>query len=1147
MNLRRLITRSLWHYRRTNLAVLFGLAVATAVITGSLIVGDSVTGSIRDTALARFGTMDEVVSADHYFRDNPGLSYNATPGDRQTAPPLRKYLDTPPRIAPVLLASGTLREGETEAAVPNVTVLGIDARFGNMFPGATIPPLTGHDVAVNATLARDLGLQVGDNIILTVGKSGAIPADSLFADRSRGKLLRTLRLRVAALLPDRGPGGFTLSANTLSPRNLFIARSRLQEALGAPGKANLMAFDIEEPPALKNRRLTGKVTHAADSLAIGAWRQSWQPEDMGLHLTPDAGRRLLRVQSDGMVLPSAMLAAIDATAKSLKCRSARSSVYLATTITTARPDVKYKVPPPSIAYALVAAGEPSEPFTFRAGGGTAPSQNGVWLNTWAADDLKARIGQPVTLEYLVPQPDGSYQTTSMTLRVEGIVELTGPAADRNLMPPLAGITDSESIDDWEAPFPVDLRRVVRRDDEYWARYHTTPKAFVSLDTARAMWQHENPNADWVTTVLAYPPRGVLPAALAHEFFDLLRDKVGFTTSGLHITRVRDMARHSSRTTTDFAQLFLAMSFFLVLSAAGLAGMLMRLTVERRAAEVGIMAACGFGARQIRRALWGEGALLALGGVLLGVPLGLGYAAGIIHALGSWWAGAVGGAALWLHLTPGALVIGGVSGLIIGALAMIWGTWALGRRRVLELLAGWRAAGMTPERGKSLAVALFCGGLLFLAIFLIVVALGGHMPAEGAFFGSGALLLCAGLCGGYLFLVRWLHAPLLFPTLTRLALRSAAANRGRSLLVMGLLAGAGFIIVSVAANVRDFSRLDIHRKDSGAGGFALRAIVTVPLPVDIATPAGRKHLGFSPEDEALFKDVSLFPLLYSRGDDISCLNLAAAQQPRVVGISPAMIERGGFTVLTKANTADPWSLLQSDKAVFGDADSVMWSLHSALGGKVNLIGSSEQREGQFAGLLPGSIFAGELLISEENFRQLYPEIAQPRYFLIETPPGKEDAVAEALRRNLGDFGLEVRSTRELLNAYAGVQNTYLSTFLALGGLGLMLGTLGLVIVLLRNALERRKEFALLLAQGFTTRDLAAMLAIENAGLLVAGLLCGAVTALVAVAPHLASVSARVNWGALIVVLAGILLVGLASCLLAARAATRGKLLEALREE
>lgn len=1123
MSLWRLILRGLWHYRRTNLAVLFGLAVATAVITGSLIVGDSVTGSIRDTALARFGSIDLVVTADRFFRDDPG------------------ELFSPHRIAPVLLAAGTVRRAATDAAAPNVTVLGIDARFGEMYPGAPIPPLNGRDVAVNVALARDLGLEVDDNILLTVGKSGAIPADSLFAHRSRTKLLRTLRLRVAAVLTDRGPGGFTLSATTTAPRNLFLARERLQDALGAPGKANLMAIDIGEPPA--DLRQEASAFDAAEE----AWRQAWQPEDMGLHIAPDARRQLLRVQTDGVVLPETLVTAIQRAAENGEGTASRSSIYLATTITTAIPGLKYDVPPPSIAYALVEAGEPDESFTFRAGEGTSPSRNGLWLNSWAADDLKARVGQPVTLEYLAPQPDGSYQTASMRLRVEGIVDMTGPAADRGLMPPLADITDSERIDDWEAPFPVDLRRVTRRDDEYWARYRTTPKAFVSLEAARAMWRHDDADADWVTTVLVRPPKGVSPAAFAPTFFQALRQHADTAASGLQVTNVRRMTRQSSRGTTDFGQLFLAMSFFLVLAAAGLAGMLMRLTVERRAAEAGIMAACGFGAGQVRRVLWGEGALLAVFGMLLGVPLGLGYAAGIIHALSTWWVGAVGGAALWLHLTPGSLVYGGVSGLLIGLLAMMWGTWSLGRRRVLELLAGWRAAGLAPGRSARAAVALVLTGLLILAALLIGLASSGRAPAQSAFFGSGALLLCAGICGGYLILAHWLHSPLLFPTLARLALRNAAANRGRSLLVMGLLAGAGFIIVAVAANVRDFSRLDVHRRDSGAGGFALRAVATVPLPVDISTPAGRKHLGFSPEDETHFHDVKIFPLLYSGGDDISCLNLAVAQQPRILGVSDAFIDRGGFTVLTRGEAAAPWSLLQSEQAVFGDADSVMWSLHSGLGGSTILAGSSAQLDGHFAGLLPGSIFAGELLISEENFRRLYPESARPRYYLIETPAGQEDVVAEALRRNLGDFGLEVRSTRELLNAYAGVQNTYLSTFLALGGLGLMLGTLGLVIVLLRNALEWRKEFALLLAQGFTERELAALLAIENAGLLIAGLLCGTATALIAVAPHLASVSARVNWGALIVVLAGILVVGLASCWLAARAATRGRLLEALWEE
>jgi len=1195
VSLRRLILRSLWHYRRTNLAVLFGLAVATAVITGSLIVGDSVTGSIRDTALERLGSINYVFTSRHFVHESIIQELKDPSWLRTSIPPLRL------KSASIILAAGTVQNADTEAAVPNATILGIDQAFG-MFYTKAVPELADRDAAVNESLARDLRLRRGDAIIFTIGKPGSIPADNLFTRRKRGDVIDTVRLRIVAILPDRGTGGFAFTAGTTAPRNLFLSKTYLQSVLGVKGKANAFLLapidprlkdtskfsDEQRPldfPLSLVKKYLNKYSSAyrrkidQENAATIFWNTvfplfaySRRLDDLGITLTPNPHRGYLAVQSDEMVLPEAMVFAVKEAAKECGAHVSISSVYLATTISTGRPGVKYDVPPPSIAYALVGAVEPREPFTFTAGGGKEPSKHGIWLNTWAAEDLHARVGTPVTLDYLVPQPDGSYGTGRMSLNVEGIVQIAGPADDRGLMPPFKGITDTESIDQWDPPFPIDLRRVTPRDDAYWQQYRTTPKAFVNPATAHAMWASGR-QADWVTTVMIDPPHGMSLATLTPKFTAALRSHATSDASMRGILNkipVRKYALRASRGTTDFGQLFLAMSFFLVLAAAGLAGMLMRLTVERRAAEAGIMTACGFGAGQVRRALWGEGLVLALCGLLLGVPLGLGYAAGIIGALGSWWAGAVGGAALWLHLTAGALVIGGISGLIIGLLAMAWGSWSLGKQRVLDLLAGWRMPEMTPRRAVLTAAILVLVGLLLLAILLIVLALGKRMPAEDAFFGGGALLLCAGICGGYLALARWLQSPLTAPTLARLALRSAAANRGRSLLVVGLLAGAGFIIVAVAANVRDFSRLDVYRKDSGAGGFSLRAIATVPLPVDISTPAGRAHLDFSPEDEALFKDVKIYPLLYSGGDDISCLNLAAAQQPRIVGISDAFIERGSFSVITREHKDNPWTSLRQGCLnnfemnhmvfvgvnAFGDADSVMWSLHKELGGYYNIPTSSAGRLPLiFAGLLPGSIFAGELLISEKFFRQLYPEITQPRYYLIETPPerdkqkekAKEEAVANVLRKNLGDFGLEVRGTRELLNAYAGVQNTYLSTFLALGGLGLMLGTLGLVIVLLRNALERRKEFALLLAQGFTERDLAAMLVIENAGLLAAGLLCGTVTALIAVAPHLASVSARVNWGALLGVLAGILIVGLISCFVAARTATRGGLLQALREE
>ncbi|MCI0654737.1 MAG: hypothetical protein L0Y39_09710, partial [Methylococcaceae bacterium] len=54
---RLLLETLVWHWR-TNLAVLLGVAVGAALLSGALIVGDSVRGSLRDMTLKRLGSID---------------------------------------------------------------------------------------------------------------------------------------------------------------------------------------------------------------------------------------------------------------------------------------------------------------------------------------------------------------------------------------------------------------------------------------------------------------------------------------------------------------------------------------------------------------------------------------------------------------------------------------------------------------------------------------------------------------------------------------------------------------------------------------------------------------------------------------------------------------------------------------------------------------------------------------------------------------------------------------------------------------------------------------------------------------------------------------------------------------------------------
>ncbi len=220
------------------------------------------------------------------------------------------------------------------------------------------------------------------------------------------------------------------------------------------------------------------------------------------------------------------------------------------------------------------------------------------------------------------------------------------------------------------------------------------------------------------------------------------------------------------------------------------------------------------------------------------------------------------------------------------------------------------------------------------------------------------------------------------------------------------------------------------------------------------------------------------------------------------------------------------------------------LKSKLGGKIILPPDHTLR---IDGLLSDSVFQSSLLVSEANFLHMYPGHEGYNFFLIQTPQGKEGEVRRVLELAYAERGLQVTPTADRLNAYLAVENMYLSTFQALGGLGLILGSLGLAVVLLRGVWERRGELALLRALGFRRATLGYLILAENAFLLLVGLLAGTLSALIAVSPHLFSGGGTIPWLHLLALLASVVLVGLIAGALATASTLRAPLILALRRE
>jgi ABC-type antimicrobial peptide transport system permease subunit len=279
---------------------------------------------------------------------------------------------------------------------------------------------------------------------------------------------------------------------------------------------------------------------------------------------------------------------------------------------------------------------------------------------------------------------------------------------------------------------------------------------------------------------------------------------------------------------------------------------------------------------------------------------------------------------------------------------------------------------------------------------------------------------------------------------------------------------------------------------------------------------------------------------------------------LLGVPPSFIEEDGFRFAnslahTQNQRHNPWSLLEQpldDDAlpVIGEANTVIWMLKSGLGKDLTVRDERGQETRlRIVGLLQDSIFQSGLLLSEANFLKLFPSQGGDSFFLIKAPPGLDADVKILLETALGKHGFEVTPTGERLGAYWAVENTYLTTFQALGGLGLLMGTIGLAVVLLRSIWERRGELALLRALGYRARALDWLLLFENGFLLLLGMGAGTATALLAVMPHLLGSASQVPWWRLIILLTLALAIGLVTQSVALVFTLRTPLLAALRRE
>jgi len=1054
------------HYRSAHLALGATLALVSAVITGAWLVGDAVRESLRQRMELRLGSIGHILLTDDRV-------FHADLAERITAQSPQSI------VAPVLAVEGMLVDPGDGTEAPGVLILGVDDRFWELSPGGQPPHnWQAGGIHANPALAALFHDGIQGEAVLRTSRPGTIQRDMAASQTTAFEAAG--RLTWNDTLNDSTFAGFGLTTDPGVTPLAIVPIAELQSLLDLPQQANLLLLD---------RRTDADTAHTALQAA-------WQLADAGLALRPLAPSGA-ELRSPAVFLPTPIVNA----ARALDPSAEPLFGYFVNAI---------KGPSDQAPYCIVAGANPAA-----LDGITADLEPGqIILNTWLADRIGAEPGDTIRMRYFELGERRTLREVEGEWTVARIIPIEGAAADRTLMPDFPGLADTASCYEWDPGLPVELGSIQPADEAYWQEHQGTPKAFLSL--TEAVERFANPFG--VATAVRFPHS--TPDAIQQA----LHKQLDPTTLGLGWRDVRGPAEAATTEGLDFGQLFLSMSFFLVVAAAALGGLVVGLLVDQRTAELGLMRAVGFTHRSLR-ALWLREALpTALTGALLGLPLGLLFNHAMLLALNAIWQGATGGMQVLHGYSWQALLIGPLVTLLVA----VWIVWRRLRERNLQpiasLLHGQSEPPNTPpppppppQRWKPAAA------LIFLLTAIILLALSPLSPLEtraSLFFGAGAALL-----GTLLFTLAacWQCAPTRSTratTLRQVAWRQVRRQPRRNLGLVTVLAMAAFLVVGVGVN-RKAPPEAWWDPSTGTGGFGWMARLSVPLT---ANPNDRDAMLEWGLMENEWDETGLVGLRERSGDDASCLNLGRAQEPALLGI-PIHAFAGRWQ-LRDTNGPTDWEILLHPLAdgeipCAVDAATLQWGLGRSLGDSLQLqTGTGPPVTLRIVAVLDDSIFQGRVLIDEAAFAQHFPDAGGYRWLLGNLRANDPTLTADWVRQLFRNEGPLLEFTWERLARYLEVQNTYLAIFEWLGSLGLLLGAAGIGLVTLRNLLERRDEFRLLHALGFPLSRQRRLLLLEHWQIAAIAILGGATAGFV---PLIASRAQALPTGSLTLLAALLLLI------------------------
>ncbi|MDP4290985.1 MAG: ABC transporter permease, partial [Bacteroidota bacterium] len=343
-----LIGKNLFYYWKRNLALALGVAISTAVITGALMVGDSVKHNLNKGVDLRLGAVTHTVQAgDRFFTGS-------------LATGIGKDLKIP--AAPVLLLEGIAITDGGQKRINRVQVVGVNENIDKALHVNTgFGHLSDDEVVVSRNIASRLNLNTGDEILIRIKKASLIPLNTPFVSDQNNTV--PVRLKVKAVAGNDKMGRFNLRISQTAPFNVFVSIDMLNRLMGLNDRANVLL-------------LTGNKSLSKENVEA-AIQRNWTLADINLSIKSLTSHKQIQINSERVFIEPAATQAIEKIpSKQRHILTYFVNSFISKTDTT--------------------------PYSFIS---TLPdnqlTKDEIVINRWLAEDLKAKPGDNIDIRYFV--------------------------------------------------------------------------------------------------------------------------------------------------------------------------------------------------------------------------------------------------------------------------------------------------------------------------------------------------------------------------------------------------------------------------------------------------------------------------------------------------------------------------------------------------------------------------------------------------------------------------------------------------------------------------------------------------------------------------------------------------------------------------